>query len=132
MFGDTSIIGVFDRTIDSKGRVIIPSCMNAEVGEEVGLAYGDGNGEILLMTLKKFKELYEKLEKENAKEVLAQDPTLIQRMKQLIGTAPVDKQGRVQIPQYALQKTGLEGNITMIGQITCIGIYKGEEQIKGR
>lgn len=132
MFGDTPLVGIYDKKLDNKGRVLIPAAMNAEEGDQVGLAYGEGNGELLIMTLAKFQELYSKLEAANQMEVLAQDIKLIEQMKQLIGISKVDKMGRVQIPKYALQKTGLEGNIVMVGQITCLGLYKSNPKMGGR
>lgn len=126
MFGDTELLGIYEKNIDSKGRISIPSVLKPEAGEQVGLAYGPDYNHLLLMTLKSFKELYERLSEANNKEILEQDPKLVEQMKKLIGLVEVDKQGRVQVPKYVLQKTGLEGNITMIGQITCMGVYKSK------
>ena len=124
MFGDTELIGTFDKSFDSKGRIVIPSVMNPEEGDKLGIAYGADYEHLLLMTLKSFRELYKRLETANNKEILDQDPKLVEQMRRLIGIVEVDSQRRIQVPKYALQRTGLGGNIIMVGQMTCLGVYK--------
>ena len=123
MFGETDFIGSFEQTIEGKGRIVIPSILAAEPGEKVGLAFGSDYKHLLLMTLKAYKELYHRIVLANNREILDQDPKLVEKMRRLIGTVDVDSQHRIQIPRYALQRTGLEGDIVMVGQITCIGVY---------
>ncbi len=123
MFGDKDIVGMFEKTLDGKGRLFIPSSFDATPGECLGLAFGEDFRHILIMSILDYQGIINKFKELNKGEILNQDPRLVEQITRLIGLVQLDKQHRIQIPKFALDKTGLEGYIIVKGQINCAGIY---------
>jgi len=124
MFGDKDIVGMYEKTLDGKGRLNVPSSFDAIPGECVGLAFGEDFRHILIMSILDYQGIINKFKELNKGEILSQDPRLVEQISRLIGLVELDKQRRIQIPKFALDKTGLEGSIVVKGQINCAGVYK--------
>ena len=124
MFGDKDIVGMYEKTLDGKGRLNVPSSFDAIPGECVGLAFGEDFRHILIMSILDYQGIINKFKELNKGEILSQDPRLVEQISRLIGLVELDKQRRIQIPKFALNKTGLEGSIVVKGQINCAGVYK--------
>ena len=124
MFGDKDIVGMYEKTLENKGRLHIPSSFGVIPEEYLGLAFGQDFRHILIMSLLDYEGIINKYKEINNKEILSQNPALVERISRLIGLVEVDKQRRIQIPKFALDKTGLEGEIVLKGQLTCAGVYK--------
>ena len=116
--------GTYHRTIDSKGRVFIPSAFREEL--EKGLTISKGLG---LKCLSVFpREKWEKADdKIIEKEVAKGD---VQRFRRWFFSTGVqetmDQQGRIKIPQDLIEHAELEKDVVMVGVSTRVEIWNKE------
>jgi MraZ protein len=125
--------GNFEHTIDQKGRLSIPSKFREVLRERYD--------EVLIITRSDGclvaypEEEWDRLERKIA-ELPQLKRNVISVQRYLVSSAsecPVDKQGRILIPQYLRSHAGLTKDVILAGMITRIEIWakdKWEEQLK--
>ena len=125
--------GNFEHTIDQKGRLSVPSKFREVLRERYD--------EVLIITRSDGclvaypEEEWDRLERKIA-ELPQLKRNVISVQRYLVSSAsecPVDKQGRILIPQYLRSHAGLKKDVILAGMITRIEIWakeKWEEQLK--
>ena len=125
--------GNFEHTIDQKGRLSVPSKFREVLRERYD--------EVLIITRSDGclvaypEEEWDRLEKKIA-DLPQLKRNVISVQRYLVSSAsecPVDKQGRILIPQYLRSHAGLTKDVILAGMITRIEIWakdKWEEQLK--
>ena len=112
------LIGEFNHSIDSKGRVSFPSKMREEMGDSFVITKGLDNC-LFAYRMSEWREL-----EERTRSLPTSKARSIQRFL-FAGAAEVepDKQGRVLIPQNLRDYAGLTGEVTIVGISTRAEIW---------
>ena len=112
--------GIYQHTIDSKGRVFIPARLREDLGasfyvtlsmEKCLAAYSDGNWA-------KFREKFDAMTRENKN-----------KMRPLFSHAArcdLDGQGRILLPQSLRDFSGLKKNVTVVGAGDCAQFWDAD------
>jgi len=116
--------GSFEHTVDSKGRVSVPSKFRDVIADRY-------NGNLVLaMDYDKCLTVYPIEEWEKLEEKIRALPTMKKEVKDfmrfLLASATeceLDKQGRVLIPQVHREHAGITKNVTLVGIIDKIEIW---------
>ncbi len=118
--------GQFERTIDAKNRIQLPSPLRGAIdpetdGDLVYVTFGEHRGTLSLFTERAFNELASRSESEFK-------PTreALQFELQFYGLTAVvelDKQGRFVLPERLLKKARLGPEIVLVGQGNRIDIW---------
>ena len=112
--------GIFEHTLDAKGRLIIPSRMREELGSEfyVTLSFQKCLSAYSLENWAKFEEKYETLARAEKA-----------RMRPLFAYASyceLDSQGRILIPPKLREMGGLKKDVTVVGAGDCVEFWDSE------
>lgn len=105
-----NLIGNYQHTIDSKGRMFLPSKLRTEIGESVYMTRGLDHC-IFLFSEEQWKVFYDKIQ--SISTYNARDLQLF-----FLGNAaqsPIDSQGRIAIPQGLREFARLTKDVTVIG-----------------
>ncbi len=115
-------MGEFDHSIDSKGRIIIPSKFRDDLGEEFVITMGlDG----CLFAYP--QEEWQNFVKELSKLPGTQEARKLQRYFMAKAAAcEADKQGRILIPVKLRESAGLDKDIVFVGVLNKIEIWSKE------
>ncbi len=125
--------GNFEHTIDQKGRLSVPSKFREVLRERYD--------EVLIITRSDGclvaypEEEWDRFERKIA-ELPQLKKNVVSVQRYLVSSAsecPVDKQGRILIPQYLRSHAGLKKDVILAGMISRIEIWskeKWEEQLK--
>lgn len=115
-------MGEFDHSIDSKGRIIIPSKFRDDLGDEFVITMGlDG----CLFVYP--KEEWQNFVKELMKLPGTQEARKLQRYFMAKAAAcEADKQGRILIPAKLRESAGLDKDIVFVGVLNKIEIWSKE------
>ncbi len=114
--------GTYDHTIDPKGRLSIPSEVRAQLQRAVGAVEGEtiqlyvvlgGKDSLALYGVEEFEQRAAELDRSelDAQQVLEYERILFSLARRV----EVDKQGRIRLPPELLARTGLEGDVVLIG-----------------
>jgi len=115
------VTGIYQHSIDAKGRLFIPSRLRDELGaafyvtlsmEECLAAYSDESWA-------RFEEKFNAMSRENKN-----------RMRVLFSHAArceLDGQGRILIPQSLRQSVGLKKNVAVVGAGDCAQLWDSEK-----
>lgn len=117
-------MGEFSHTIDAKGRLIIPSKLREELGEQCIVTKGIENC-LTIYTQKGFQKLAENMNDISATKTKNR---LIKRF--LFGSASeleFDRQGRVLIPAVLRQYANLEKETVVVGANDRVEIWSRSE-----
>lgn len=115
-------MGEFDHSIDSKGRIIVPSKFRDDLGDEFVITMGlDG----CLFVYP--KEEWQNFVKELMKLPGTQEARKLQRYFMAKAAAcEADKQGRILIPAKLRESAGLDKDIVFVGVLNKIEIWSKE------
>jgi MraZ protein len=115
-------MGEFDHSIDSKGRIIVPSKFRDDLGEEFVITMGlDG----CLFVYP--QEEWQNFVKELMKLPGTQEARKLQRYFMAKAAAcEADKQGRILIPAKLRESAGLDKDIVFVGVLNKIEIWSKE------
>jgi len=125
--------GNFEHTIDQKGRLSVPSKFREVLRERYDevLIITRSDGCLVAYPEEEWARLERKIE-----ELPQLKKNVVSVQRYLVSSAsecPVDKQGRILIPQYLRSHAGLKKDVILAGMISRIEIWskeKWEEQLK--
>lgn len=118
--------GQYERTIDSKNRVQLPSQLRVAIEEErdgVGLyvSLGEHRNTLRLFTERSFQELTARMATEFM--VGPESRRFEMQFYGLTSHVDVDKQGRFVLPDRLVKKARLESEVYLVGQKSYIDIW---------
>ena len=113
--------GFYTHTIDDKGRVIMPSKLKSELGQEFIITRGLDNC-LFVMSLSEWAAFEQKLNSAPTSKARWVQRFFFSGLAQI----SVDKQGRIQIPAHLREYAGLTGQAVIIGNGTRCEIWSKE------
>ncbi|HEX9772645.1 MAG TPA: hypothetical protein VGA44_04195 [Steroidobacteraceae bacterium] len=118
--------GRYDRNIDDKNRIQLPSQLRSAIDPErdgAGLyvTLGEHRGTLSIFTERGFEELASRIETEFETDEEALRFEL--QFYSLASRVDVDKQGRFVLPDQLVKKAGLKEEVCLIGQKTRIDLW---------
>lgn len=122
--------GQYERTIDAKNRVQLPSQLRSVIdperdGNGVYITLGECRGTLSLFTERGFEELGARIETE-----FMPGPESLQFELQFYGLAShteMDKQGRLVLPDRLRKKARLQAEVFLVGRKNRIDIWNRED-----
>lgn len=122
--GDTMFIGEFQHSLDSKGRLIIPSKFREGLGERFVLTKGLDNC-LFVYPLSEWHNFEEKLK---TLPLASRDARAFVRFFFSGATeCELDRQGRILLPANLREHSGIEKDVAVIGVSTRVEIWSMEE-----
>ena len=117
-------MGVYNHSIDAKGRLIIPSRFRELLGEEFVLTRGL-DGCLSIYPMDEWVAFEEKL---RALPLTNKDARTFSRFFVAGATAcQLDKQGRILVPQTLRQFAGLDKDVVLTGNLNRIEVWSKEK-----
>ena len=121
-----TLIGQYERTIDAKNRIQLPSQLRASIdlqGDGTGLyiTLGDHRGTLSMYPEGAFEELSARMGTEHTPGSESRRFEL--QFYALTSFVEIDKQGRVLIPELLRRKARLGDEVCLVGQKTRIDIW---------
>lgn len=111
-------LGTSDHSLDSKGRVILPTDFREELGESFYITMGF-NRCVQVLSTAEFDRLRDQIRRLPADKALSLQYLLISPAKPV---SP-NSQGRISIPQKLREDAGLQSEVTVVGMDTRIEIW---------
>ena len=117
-------MGEYSHTIDTKGRLIIPSKFREELGDEFVLTKGL-DGCLSIYPMEQWKIFEKKLE---ALPLTNKNARQFSRFF-VAGATPceLDRQGRILVPQTLREFAGLEKDVVLTGNLNRIEVWSKEK-----
>ena len=117
------LIGEYEHSIDTKGRLIMPSKLKDDIGEKFVITKGL-DGCLFVYSQKEWQNFEEKL---RAFPLTNKDARALMRSF-LAGAmeCEVDKQGRIQIPAYLKEEVGITKECAVLGVKDHVEIWDAE------
>ena len=121
------LIGEYEHSIDTKGRLIMPSKLKDDIGEKFVITKGL-DGCLFVYSLQEWQNFEEKLRTfpRTNKDARA----LIRFFLALARECEIDKQGRFLINSNLREFAGLEKEVVVIGVLNKIEIWSKEKWLK--
>jgi MraZ protein len=121
------LIGEYEHTIDTKGRIIMPSKLKEDIGEKFVITQGL-DGCLFVYSQNEWKNFEEKL---RTFPLTNKDARALIRFF-LAGAmeCEIDKQGRFLIPSNLREFAGLEKEVVVIGVLNKIEIWSKDKWLK--
>jgi len=121
--------GQFDRTLDGKNRIQIPSQLRAAIdpqrdGGGLYVVLGEHRGTLSVLTERGFDELAGRIATESMAGPESRRFEL--QFYSLANHVEVDKQGRLVLPDKLVRKARLQSEVTLVGQKTRFDIWSRE------
>ena len=119
--------GQYDRTIDAKNRIQLPSQLRASVdpqhdGNGLYVTLGEHRGTLSIFTERGFEQLAARMETEFMAGPESRRFEL--QFYALASYVEMDKQGRIVLPDQLLKKARLDEEVFLVGQKHRIDIWK--------
>lgn len=122
--------GQYDRTIDAKNRIQLPSQLRSAIeperdGEGLYIILGEFKGTLSIYTERGFEELSTRIETETMT-----DPDAVRFEMQFFSTSvfvEMDKQGRLVLPDRLRKMARLEEEVLLVGQKRRIDVWNRAE-----
>ena len=108
-----AFIGEFDRSIDAKGRLIVPSALREELGGETVWLTGWLEDCVAIWSEQSWREIDTRLQELGTSSRAAR--TLHRRVYGSAHRDRVDKQGRITVPQKLRDLAGLDKDVVVVG-----------------
>ena len=125
----TFFVGEFTHSLDSKGRVTIPSKWRIPGGENTYLALPNPGGYITVYPPKMVGRLEEKVSEASLSDVRAQ--SLLMELFSKAHSFGCDKQGRINLSDKLLAHAGIQSKAVLVGNFSAFAIWS-EERSEGR
>ncbi|MDP9069040.1 MAG: division/cell wall cluster transcriptional repressor MraZ [Actinomycetota bacterium] len=109
-----SFTGEFRHTIDAKGRLIVPSRMRDELGEDVMLSRWLDDC-IAIWSLEEWAAIEAKLRSQKSGSKAAR--RLVRRIAGSAHPDSVDKQGRITVPAHLRELAGITRDVLVVGAL---------------
>lgn len=120
-------LGKFEHSLDSQGRVAIPSEWREPVAESTGFVLFHGRGEtLLLFPVSVFMQFVDKVRGGAFASAELQD--LLSWVGERTRKCQCDKQGRVKLDKAMLEACGISNQLEMVGAVTHIKLRVPEKQ----
>ncbi len=122
----TFFVDEYDRQLDESGRIILPSKIRKEVGENMYITRAPLEECLHLYTEEAWGELSEKAKKLPT----TTDPNAAAFVRVFFGKASlvkVDKQGRIAIAQKHIKYAGLKRDTVLVGANTRLELWDSEK-----
>ncbi|GAB5490829.1 MAG: division/cell wall cluster transcriptional repressor MraZ [Phototrophicaceae bacterium] len=115
--------GEYSHQLDSKGRLIIPSRYRALLTDDAILTRGLDHNLVIYP-----KQTWEIVKEQLNQAPITQPTTRALRRLLFSGASELglDKQGRINIPNYLLEYASIEDSILLVGMETFIELWKPE------
>ncbi len=118
--------GRYDRTIDEKNRIQLPSQLRNAIdlerdGTGLYVTLGEHDGTLSILTERGFEELASRIETEFDSDDEALRFEL--QFYSLASRVDVDKQGRFVLPDQLVKKAGLKEEVCLVGQKYRIDVW---------
>lgn len=118
--------GQYERTIDAKHRIQLPSQLRAELdpeldGRKLYVTLGEYPGTLSIFTPRGFDELAARMQTENTANPAARRFEL--QFYAIASTVDMDKQGRVVLPERLIRKARFGEDVYLLGQRNRIEIW---------
>ena len=120
---DVMFMGEYNHTLDVKGRIIIPSKLREELGEQFVVTVGL-DGCLFVYPLKEWELFVEQLKTLPGQ---AQGRRLQRYFMSLAADCEIDKQGRFLIPAKLRELAGLDKDVVFAGVINKIELWSKEK-----
>jgi MraZ protein len=108
----TGLIGEYNRTIDAKGRMSVPSKFSTVLGDSFVISKGF-DGCLVIYTDEEWENFSEKLKQLNSADAVSRS------IKRFFGSGAsrveIDAHGRVLVPATLIQYAGLKKDVTIVG-----------------
>ena len=117
----TYFVGEFTHSLDSKGRLTIPSKWRIPGGDNTYLALPNPNGYITVYPPKMIARLEEKVSEASLSDVQAQ--SLLMELFAKADSFGCDKQGRINLSDKLLEHGGIDGKAVLVGKLTSFAIW---------
>lgn len=118
-----SFTGEFRHTIDAKGRLIVPSRMRDELGEEVYLSRWLDPC-IAIWSVEEWKAIEAKLRAQPSGSSAAR--RLVRKIAGSAHLDKVDKQGRVTVPVHLREHAGITRDVLVVGALNRAEVWTPE------
>ena len=122
-WGDNMLSGEYRHSVDSKGRIIIPSRIREEIGEKIVITRGL-DGCLFGYSEKTWDNIMQKLSS------LPYTKSDVRKYTRFMTSGAItlefDKQGRINIPNYLNQYASLIHDVVIIGVIDRIEIWSSD------
>ena len=120
----TMFMGEYSHTIDSKGRLIVPSKFRENLGDEFVVTKGL-DGCLFVYSQDEWKNIEEKFKQVS---LTTKDARKFSRFFFAgAATVEVDKQGRILLPSVLREFAGLEKDIVSVGVLSRIEIWSKDK-----
>ena len=120
----TMFMGEYSHTIDSKGRLIVPSKFRESLGDEFVVTKGL-DGCLFVYSQDEWKNIEEKFKQVS---LTTKDARKFSRFFFAgAATVEVDKQGRILLPSVLREFAGLEKDIVSVGVLSRIEIWSKDK-----
>jgi MraZ protein len=116
------LLGVYEHTIDDKGRLSVPARHREELGEVVILSPG-WEGQIMVYPTEVWTRIAQKVAAQNQ---AVRDARKLTRYIYNVADCPVDKQGRILIPTWLRSHAQLDANVVIQGLNDRLEIWNAE------
>ena len=120
----TFFVGEFTHSLDSKGRVTIPSKWRIAGGENTYLALPNPSGYITVYPPKMVRRLEEKVSEASLSDVRAQ--SLLMELFSKAHSFGCDKQGRINLSEKLLAHAGISAKAVLVGNFSAFAIWSVE------
>jgi MraZ protein len=129
-----SFTGEFRHTIDAKGRLIVPSRMRDELGEDVMLSRWLDDC-IAIWSLDEWSAIEAKLRSQKSGSRAAR--VLVRKIAGSAHPDKVDKQGRINVPAHLREIAGIKRDVLVVGALNRAELwdpatYQQEQIEEGR
>lgn len=111
--------GEFYHTIDVKNRLFIPAKFREGLGEQF-VVYPSADGCLFCYTEEKWLEVAAQIEQCSGN---AEDRTRQRRLMRGVATVTPDKQGRITLTSYHVERAGLEKDVVVYGMTGRVEIW---------
>lgn len=118
------LIGSYQHTVDSKGRIFIPSKLKSDLGDQFVIVRGISEN-LMAFPKKEFERFVEKYQELPISDVETQD--FFRLFFASASMCETDKQGRVVVPQELREYAGIMENVVIVGMITRLEIWAPEK-----
>jgi MraZ protein len=119
-----SFTGEFRRTIDAKGRLIVPALMRSELENDTAILVVSPDGCIDMYSGDGWRDYEGKLLDQRRSNPTAR--AVVRRIAASAHSDQIDRQGRLHIPDHLRAWAGIERDVTVVGALDRAEIWAPE------
>ncbi|CAN5614308.1 division/cell wall cluster transcriptional repressor MraZ [soil metagenome] len=119
-----SFTGEFRRTIDTKGRLIVPASMRGELEDDTAILVVSPDGCIEMYSGPGWRDYEAKLLDQRRSNSTAR--AVVRRIAASARSDQVDRQGRLHLPDHLRAWAGIEREVTVVGAFDHAELWEPE------